>query len=99
MTSHGIPDQVVYKESFTAIAQKILSLAQTNSDQQPQLNKHDVSRSAEFEKQLPLPTEAEILEGAKRLWKVPRKLDAVKQVMRLGYSLKDAKTYCEQHFG
>ena len=58
-----------------------------------------VSRSAEFEKPKETLSKDEILKEAKRLWQLPNKLAAVKQVQRLGYGLKDAKMYCEQHFG
>lgn len=61
--------------------------------------KQIVSRSVEFEKPQPTLSADEIKSTAEMLWKKPMKLEAVKMVMKLGYSLKDAKAYCELHFG
>src|SRR6185312_8573087 len=37
------------------------------------------------------PNKDEVIKEAKRLWGIPNKLEAVKLIMKLGYSLKDAK--------
>jgi len=58
-----------------------------------------VSRSVEFEKPQPTLSADEIKTTAEMLWKKKMKLDAVKMVMKLGYVLKDAKAYCDLHFG
>lgn len=44
------------------------------------------------------PNKDDIIKEAKRLWNIPNKVEAVKLVMKLGYSLKDAKAYCEDNF-
>lgn len=44
------------------------------------------------------PNKDDIIKEAKRLWKIPNKLEAVKLIFKLGYSLKDAKAYCEDNF-
>ena len=43
-------------------------------------------------------SEAESIAIARTHWTNGRKLEAVKTVYSLGYSLKDAKAYCELHF-
>jgi hypothetical protein len=58
-----------------------------------------VSRSVEFEKPQPTLSADEIKTTAEMLWKKPMKLESVKLVMKLGYSIKDAKAYCDLHFG
>ena len=58
-----------------------------------------VSQSVEYEKPQPILSFDEIKTTAEMLWKKPMKLEAVKLVMKLGYSLKDAKAYCDLHFG
>lgn len=66
--------------------------------QVPVLKQHYVSLSADIEEPKVIVYNAETERIAKEQWTNCRKIDAVKTIMKMGYSLKDAKTYCERHF-
>ncbi|HJY22701.1 MAG TPA: hypothetical protein VJ279_07440 [Hanamia sp.] len=83
-TNNSIPDEVLdfIKESSLSALRKQNALQAEESLEKP---KATLSVN-------------EIKDTAKMLWEKPIKLEAVKLVMKLGYSLKDAKAYCELHF-
>ena len=83
-----------YRECFEAGINSMAEIIRSQNSGKPL-----VSRSVEFEKPQPTLSADEIKTTAEMLWKKRMKLDAVKMAMKLGYSLKDAKAYCELHFG